>query len=345
VMPDDREIVEYLRKCEKPILFVINKVDHEKHELNTFEFHGLGADEIIPVSALHNRNIYELMDKIVNYLPPYSDDTGDAVEDIIRLTVIGKPNVGKSTLVNYILGEQRFITSPQPGTTRDAIDSEFEYKNKKYMIIDTAGIRRKSRVSDSVEIYSVKRAVNAIERCDIVLFMIDGPQGPTHQDARLAHLVRERGKASIILVNKCDLAPEHLADEELLSEIVPERLRAIDYAPVLAISAQTGDGTADLFEIIDIIKENYYRKITTKKLNMFLKRVIKKRALPSLDGKELKFYYITQVKTGPPVFVIFTNATQPIPENYSRFVENQLRTEFELAGVPLRLLFRTRLSE
>lgn len=342
LLPDDKEVLEYLRKCDKPILYVINKIDHDKHIMDTIEFHALGSGEVIPISALHNRNVYELMELIVDNLPPGRPVTGDTSEEVIRLTVLGKPNVGKSTLVNSILGENRFITSPVPGTTRDAIDTEFKYGNTRYVIIDTAGIRKRARISDSVEKYSVSRAISSIERSDIVLFMIDGPEGPTHQDARLASLVRERGKASIILVNKWDLAPDELTDTEIVDEIVRERLKAVDYAPVLPISALKGFNTEKIFELVQIVHANYYRKITTKKLNTFLDRAVKKRSLPSLAGKELKFYYITQVRTGPPTIVIFTNAEQTIPANYIRFIENQLRNEFDLTGTPVRLIFRIR---
>jgi len=342
LLPDDKEVLEYLRKCDKPLLFVINKIDHDKHDLETVEFHSLGASEVIPISALHNRNVYELMDLIVEKLPVGIPSEEESGEEVIKLTVLGKPNVGKSTLVNRILGEKRFITSPVPGTTRDAIDTKFEYENKKYVIIDTAGIRKRTRISDSVEKYSVSRAISSIERCDIVLFMIDGPEGPTHQDARLSSLVRDRGKASIVLVNKWDLAPEEIADPLEVEDVVRERLKAIDYAPVLTISALEGSNTDRIFDLVDIVHSNYYRKITTKKLNTFLDKTVKKRSLPSLAGKELKFYYITQVRTGPPTFVIFTNAEQPLPQNYTRFIENQLRSEFDLEGSPIRIIFRLR---
>lgn len=342
LLPDDREVLGYLRKCDKPIIYVVNKIDHDKHDLATTEFYSLGSDDIVPVSALHNRNIYELMDIIVEKLPPSDTEVLNTGEDIIKLTVLGKPNVGKSTLVNSILGEQRFITSPIPGTTRDAIDTAFEYSGKNFVIIDTAGIRKRSRIYDSVEKYSVSRAISSIERSDIVLFMIDGPEGPTHQDARLANLVRDRGKASIILLNKWDLAPEEIAEEDIVDDIVKERLKAIDYAPVLVISALKGMNTENIFNLVDVVHSNYYKKISTKKLNNFLSRVVKKRSLPSLSGKELKFYYITQVRTGPPTIVIFTNAEEPVPRNYTRFIENQLRSEFDFTGSPVRIIFRIR---
>lgn len=342
LMPHDTEILEYLRKCKKPLILVVNKVDHSKHDTEALEFHSLGMDNVINVSSLHNRNIYELMDMIINNIPRHSQAADDKYENAIHLTVTGKPNVGKSTLVNKILGENRFITSPVPGTTRDSIDTRFTYKGREYVIIDTAGIRRKSKVSDQVERFSVLRAIRAIERSDIVLFMVDGPGGPTHQDARLSQLIHERGKASIILLNKWDLAPDELIEADEVRQILSEKLRAIDYSPVITVSALTGLRLNTIFKKIESVYQNYCRKIPTKKLNNFLTGIKKVRSLPSIDKKELKFYYMTQISSGPPVFVIFTNAKKEIPDNYRKFVENQLRTSFDLEGAPVKLIFRTR---
>lgn len=343
LMPFDQDILQHLRKSQNKVIYVVNKIDHEKHNINSLEFHKIGIEKFTNISALHNRNTYELIKEIVenlpweNYQPLDSEDN-----EAIRISVIGKPNVGKSTLINTFLGENRLITSPVPGTTRDSIDSTFEYNNGKFLIIDTAGIRRKAKVNELLERYSVLRAIRSIARSDIVLFMIDAAVGPTHHDSRLAKLVEERGAASIVLLNKWDLAPDEIKTVSDIESITSENLKVLKYSPVVKISALTGKRVNKILESIKYIYENYSKKITTRKLNIFLEELKKKRSPGVYKGSELKFYYMTQPYTKPPTFVIFSNARNGIPENYKRFIENQLRENFDFTGCPIKLIFRTR---
>ena len=343
VLPQDSEIVRYLRKTEKKVIYAVNKIDHGniKQVLKTYEFYGTGTDDFMAISALHNKNIYELVEQIAScigtYGQPEEEESGET-----RIAVIGKPNVGKSTLVNRILGEHRLITSPTPGTTRDSVDSVYERDGKKYVFIDTAGIRRKSRIDAPVEKHSVFRAIRAIERAHIVLLMIDGQEGPTHHDSRLAELVKGRNRALIILLNKWDLAPEDIADPKEIEEIIKEKLPGVNYAPVLTISALTGKKVGKIFDAVGRVEENFRKKISTGKLNRFLEELTKRYPPPVYRRKEIKLFYISQPFTAPPTFTIFTNSAKGIPENYRRFLENQLREYSDFEGVPLKLLFRDR---
>ena len=345
VLPQDSEIVRYLRKTEKKVIYAVNKVDHGniKQVLKTYEFYGTGTDEFMAISALHNKNIYELVEQIASGIEASGhseEESGESEET--RIAVVGKPNVGKSTLVNRILGEHRLITSPTPGTTRDPVDSIYERDGKKYVFIDTAGIRRKARINALVEKHSVFRAIRSIERAHIVLLMIDGQEGPTHHDSRLAELVKDRNRGLIILLNKWDLAPEDIADPQDIEEITKERLVGVDYAPVLTISALTGKKVGRIFDVVERVESNFRKKLPTGKLNRFLEDLTKRHPPPVYRRKEIKLFYISQPFTAPPTFTIFTNSAKGIPENYRRFLENQLRTYGDFEGVPLKLLFRDR---
>lgn len=344
VLPQDSEIVRYLRKTEKKVIYAVNKIDHGniKQVLKTYEFYGTGTDDFMAISALHNKNIYELVEQIASCIGTYGQPEESEESGETRIAVIGKPNVGKSTLVNRILGEHRLITSPTPGTTRDSVDSVYERDGKKYVFIDTAGIRRKSRIDAPVEKHSVFRAIRAIERAHIVLLMIDGQEGPTHHDSRLAELVKGRNRALIILLNKWDLAPEDIADPKEIEEIIKEKLPGVNYAPVLTISALTGKKVGKIFDAVGRVEENFRKKISTGKLNRFLEELTKRYPPPVYRRKEIKLFYISQPFTAPPTFTIFTNSAKGIPENYRRFLENQLREYSDFEGVPLKLLFRDR---
>lgn len=345
VMPHDVDVIDLLRKVKKPVIFAVNKIDHKKHEDSALEFHGLGIEGFIVISALQGRNVNELLDKIIELLPPPRPIEEEVEEDIIKVAVLGKPNVGKSTLVNRFLGEDRLMTSPVPGTTRDSIDTYITRDEKKYLLIDTAGIRRKSKITFSVERHSVFRAVRSMERADIALLIIDVEEGPTHQDARLARLIADKGRGCIILLNKWDLVPSKVAETPGVHEILKEELMAVDFAPVLIISATTGRGVNKIFDYIDVVYKNFSQKISTKRLNLFLKNIIEKTPPPIYKGKEIKFYYISQPLTEQPTFVIFTNRISGVPENYKRFLENRLREKFDLEGTPIKLVFRSNRNE
>ncbi|GJM15177.1 MAG: GTPase Der [Thermodesulfobacteriota bacterium] len=344
VMPHDLDVIEILRRVDKPVIFAVNKIDHQKHVDKALEFHSLGIEEFVVISAMQGRNVNELLDKIIELLPAYKQ-IEEPDEEIIKIAVLGKPNVGKSTLINKFLGEDRLITSPVAGTTRDTIDSYITREDKKYLLIDTAGIRRKSRITFSVERHSVFRAVRAMERADIALLMIDAEEGPTHQDARLARLIADKGRGCIILLNKWDLVPTEIAQTTGIDEILKDELMAVDYSPVLIISAMTGRGINKIFDEINKVFANFSQRISTKRLNTFLKKIVEKTPPPIFKGKEIKFYYISQPLTQQPTFVVFTNRIKGVPENYKRFLENRFREEFDLEGTPMKLVFRSERDE
>lgn len=341
VMPHDEDVIKLLRRVTKPVIIAVNKIDHEKHESRAIDFHSLGIGEYITVSALQGRNINELLDTVVAALPEQTAEYEEEEEGVIKIAVLGKPNVGKSTLVNRFIGKDRLITSPVPGTTRDSIDTYITRDDTTYLFIDTAGIRRKSKISFSVEKHSVFRAVRAMERADIALLMIDAEQGPSHQDARLARLIADKGRGCIILLNKWDLVPSDVSQTPDIEGILKENLMAVDYAPMLIISALTGRGTEKIFEAVDRVYRNFSQRISTKKLNNFIHDIISTTPPPIHKGKEIKFYYISQPLTMQPTFVIFTNEIKGVPENYKRFLQNKMRQEFDLEGTPIKLLFRS----
>jgi GTP-binding protein len=343
IMPQDVEIIKLLRKTNKPVLYAVNKIDHEKHEIRAFDFHALGIDTLFTLSALQGRKMNELLDVIVENLPRADSKAHDERDEgEIRIAVVGKPNVGKSTLINRILGEERLLTSPVPGTTRDAVDTLVERDGRRYVFIDTAGIRRKSKVKFSVEKYSVLRAIKTVEKSDIVLLMIESQEGPTHQDARLSELIRDRGKGCIVLLNKWDLVPREIAETPGIEDTIRGELKAVDFAPVILISALTGKRVERVFDYINLVYRNFSRRIPTKQLNRLLENILKTTPPPLYKGKEIKFYYISQPMTKPPAFVIFTNSPKGIPESYERFLENKIREEFELQGTPIKFIFRGR---
>ena len=341
VMPHDEDVIKLLRRVTKPVIFTVNKIDHQKHEPAALDFHSLGIDKYIPISAMQGRNINELLDNIVAELPEQEGAYEEEEEGVVKIAVLGKPNAGKSTLINRLLGEDRLITSPEPGTTRDTIDTYVERDGNKYLFIDTAGIRRKSRINYSVERHSVFRAVRAMEKADLALLMIDGGEGPTHQDARLARLIADKGRGCIVLLNKWDLVPSGVPQTPDIEGILKDNLIAVDYAPVLIISALTGRGTEKIFKTVGRVYKNFSQRIPTKKLNNFIQKIIETSPPPIHKGKEIKFYYISQPLTKQPTFVIFTNEIKGVPENYKRFLQNRLRQEFDLEGTPIKLIFRS----
>ena len=341
VTATDEDVARMLLKSGKPILLVVNKMDSTgRSHPDIYEFYSLGIGDPISVSALHGHGTGDLLDECVNLLPPKTDDEFD--DDVIPVAVIGKPNAGKSSLINSILGEKRVIVSDTAGTTRDAVDTYFENESGKYTFIDTAGIRRKAKIDNNIERYSVLRAQMAIERADVCVIMIDAREGVTEQDTKVAGLAHEAGKASIIVVNKWDLIEKETGTMEQMRKKVLQGLSYMTYAPVLFISALTGQRVNRLFELINFVSNQASMRITTGKLNAVLADATTRVQPPTDKGKRLKIYYITQVAIRPPTFVCFCNDTKLFHFSYLRYLENQIRLVYGLEGTPIRMIARER---
>ena len=340
----DQEVANMLLRSGKPIVLGVNKMD-STGTLNPdiYEFYNLGLGDPIPVSAVHGHGTGDLLDACVQYFPEEDSDEED--EDYVKVALIGKPNVGKSSLVNRILGEQRVIVSDVAGTTRDAIDSKFENQQGKYIFIDTAGMRRKSKVEENVEKYSVLRATMAIERSDVCLIMIDAQEGVTEQDTKVAGLAHNAGKACIIVVNKWDAMEKDGKTMDAYREQVRTDLAYMTYAPILFISALTGQRVHRLFELINYVNEQSAVRITTGMLNNVLSDAQTRVQPPTDKGRRLKIYYMTQVGVKPPHFVCFCNDARLFHYSYKRYLENQLRSVFGLEGTPIIISIREKGDE
>ena len=334
----DREVANMLLRSGKPTVLAVNKMDSTGQlDPAIYEFYELGMGDPVAVSAVHGHGTGDLLDECAKYFPPEEHDDED---DRIRVAVIGKPNVGKSSLINHILGEKRVIVADMAGTTRDAVDTEFENKYGKYVFIDTAGIRRKSRVDERVEKFSVMRAQLAIERADVCLIMIDARDGVTEQDTKIAGMAHEAGKASIIVVNKWDLVEKETGTLEKMRKDVMRDLSFMSYAPVLFISAVTGQRTDRIFELVNFVNDQSHMRITTGMLNDVLADAQARVQPPTDKGRRLKIYYMTQTGICPPNFVVFCNRKDLFHFSYQRYLENQIRAVFGLEGTPIRMLIR-----
>ena len=335
----DNEIALMLRKSKKPIVLICNKADNfGRTQDDIYEFYNLGLGDPYPVSAKNALGIGDALDAIYELLPKNTDENDES--DVIKVALIGKPNVGKSSLVNKILGENRVIVSNIAGTTRDAIDSEFENKYGKYVFIDTAGIRRKSKVTENLERYSVMRTQLAIERSDVCIFMIDANEGVTEQDAKIAGEAHEAGKGVIIAVNKWD---EYEKDNNIVEKYKKEiynKLSYLSYAPIIFISAKTGQRVDKLYEMINMVASQNALRVSTSVLNQVLNEAIAIVQPPTDKGKRLKIFYMTQASTKPPTFVVFVNDKKLFHFSYERYLINQLRKEFVLTGTPIRMIVR-----
>ena len=335
----DQEIALMLKKSGKPIVLVCNKADnYEKDRNEIYEFYNLGIGEPFPISATNALGIGDVLDKIYENFPEQKEEEKDEME--IKVAVIGKPNVGKSSLINKILGENRTIVSDIAGTTRDAIDTEFKNENGKYILIDTAGIRRKSKIKESIEKYSIMRTLLAIERSDVCLMMIDATQGITDQDAKIAGEAHEAGKGVIIVVNKWDAVEKETGTLEQYKKDIYDKLKYLSYAPIIFISAKTGQRVHKLFELINFVAEQNALRIPTSVLNQVINESIAIVQPPTDKGKRLKIFYGTQVSTKPPTFVIFVNSKELFHFSYERYLVNQIRKEFGLEGTPVRIIAR-----
>ena len=333
----DQEVASMLQRCGKPVILAVNKVDQGRSP-DIYEFYNLGLGDPIAVSAVHGHGTGDLLDACVQYFPP--EDEEEEEDDAIKVAVIGKPNAGKSSLVNRILGEERVIVSNIAGTTRDAIDSRFENSKGKFVFIDTAGMRKKSRVEEDIERYSVLRATMAIDRSDVCLIMIDATEGVTEQDTKVAGLAHEAGKASIIVVNKWDLVEKDGKTMDRMTEEVRQGLAYMSYAPIIFISALTGQRVDKLFDLIVAVSNQASMRITTGMLNTVLSDAQTRVQPPTDKGRRLKIYYMTQVGIRPPHFVIFCNDARLFHFSYQRYLENCLRSAFNLTGTPIILSIR-----
>ncbi|RMH05725.1 MAG: ribosome biogenesis GTPase Der [Nitrospirae bacterium] len=336
--PLDLEIIELLRTTAKPVFFAINKLDTPQAEPLMADFYQVGHEHLYPISAEQGLGIDELLEAILPLLPQESTDS--TTPEIPRVAIVGRPNVGKSTLVNTILGQERIIVSPTPGTTRDPIDTLIEYKGRSYLFTDTAGIRRRGRIERGIEGYSVVRALRALGRSDIALLLLDGVEGPTEQDTKIAGLILRQGRGCIILVNKWDQVQSVAHARDQYAQRLARRFAFFSFAPVLygsALDAQTADR---LFPLIDTVMDAFTTRIPTGRLNQFLQQALTDNPLPLKKGRPTKSVFMTQVATKPPTFALFVSPTAEVGAAYLRYLENRLRAAFSFEGTPIRILVR-----
>ncbi len=344
ILAEDRDIAQDLRSSASRTILIVNKVDRRDAEESVPEFYELGFERVLPMSAEHGEGLDELLDLIGEVVPLESGDEGDEEEagGPTRMAIIGRPNVGKSSLLNRLLDEERAVVSPISGTTRDAIDAELERNGKRYTIIDTAGIRRKGKTTDEAEKLAVISARKAIERCEIALVMIDATEGVAAQDATVAGYAEEAGKAALLLVNKWDVGEHSQDDAKKFEDMIRFKLKFLAYAPVEFISAKSGRRVEKIFARIDEIISGYRTRFRTSELNEILERALRMHQPPSVKGRPRRFYYATQLKTQPPTIALFSNVDEPIHFSYRRYLENQFREALSLVGSPIHFVIRAR---
>ncbi|MCR5610979.1 MAG: ribosome biogenesis GTPase Der [Clostridiales bacterium] len=339
----DMEVAEMLRRSKKPIVLAVNKIDHVKYEEAAYDFYSLGIGEPITISAGQGLGVGDLLDEVVKYFPAIE---ADEERETISIAVVGKPNVGKSSLVNALLGQERTIVSNIPGTTRDAIDTPFTYNGKDYTLIDTAGIRRKRAVGEeNVERYSVIRSLAAVRRCDVALIVVDAEQGLSEQDVRIAGYVHEEGKASVLIINKWDVIEKDTHTVEKFKKDMLTDLAFMSYVPMLFISAKTGQRVNRVMEQANAVLEESRRRISTGILNDVVGEAVTMSEPPFVKGRKLRIFYSTQASVAPPTFIIFVNDAELMHFSYRRYLENYLRKSFNINSVPIRLIIRNRNEE
>lgn len=337
----DAKVADMLRRSHKPVVLVVNKVDSfEKYGNDVYEFYNLGIGEPYPISSANKLGLGEMLDVVISHFP--ENTAGEEEDDRIRVAIVGKPNVGKSSIINKLLGENRLIVSDIAGTTRDAVDTEVTYQGREYILIDTAGIRRKNKVKEDLEHYMIIRTVGAVERADVVVLVIDAIEGVTEQDAKIAGIAHDRGKAVIIAVNKWDAVEKDDKTIYRFTERVRDILSFMQYAEIIFISAKTGQRLPKLYETIDMVSENHAMRVQTGVLNEIMAEAVAMQQPPSDKGKRLRLYYITQASVKPPTFVIFVNDKELMHFSYTRYIENQIRQTFGFRGTPLRFIIRER---
>ncbi len=336
--PADIEITQILRKTEKPVFYTVNKIDNVGKEGLTFDFYRLGIDRIYSISSQHGLGVGDLLDDVVEHLPeiPVEEDK----EERIRIAVIGKPNVGKSSLINKILGYERTIVNPTPGTTRDSIDTSFDLNGRKYLFIDTAGIRKKSKISLQLEKYSVLEAIKTLSRCDIALMMIDAQEGVTDQDTKIAGLAYERGVACIIILNKWDLIEKDNSTIGTQVQHVKDTLKYLDFAPIISISALSGQRVTKVFDLINAVYDQYTQRVSTSLLNTKLEEFTAKLPPPRYRNRPNKINYATQISVKPPTFVFFVREPKGVHFSYERYLSNRIHEELGFEHTPIRVIFR-----
>jgi GTP-binding protein len=342
--PLDREAVDYLRSANKPAFFAVNKIDSRQRADNLYEFYALGIDRLYSISAEHGLGVSELLSDVIEQFPDATEAPGAAVQadKPPRVAVVGRPNVGKSTLINRLLGFERSIVDATPGTTRDALDTPFEIRGRTCTLVDTAGIRRKARIHETVERFSVNRSLRMVDEGDLIIDVIDAVEGVTDQDAQILSYAARRGKALLLAVNKWDLVGRTVADTAAYQAGVRHKLAFLDYAPVAFISAATGYGIRKMLDAAARTLDAYEKKVPTAAVNQALQQIVKAHAAPLRQGKPVKFYYGTQTGVRPPTFTFFVNHPGAVPESYQRYLLHQLRANLDLDCAPIRLFLRAR---
>ena len=343
ISPFDKDIINLLRSVEKPIFHVVNKIDGAEQEIYLSEFYQLGLETLYPLSAEHRYGLTDLLDEMVNVISglataPHEEAAGE----MIRLAVVGRPNVGKSSLINWVLGENRLLVSNIPGTTRDAIDSVCKLNGKSYILVDTAGIRRKGKVSRKLEKFSIIKALRSLERCDVALIVMDAAEGVTDQDISIAGYAYDRGCGCVFLLNKWDLVEKDSNTVKAYYERLRDQAKFLSFAPAMTISALTGQRITKTFKLVDEVYSQYVHRIATGQLNRILGMAIEKNVPSMHRGKQIKFYYAAQISTRPPTIVCFVNYPQAIHFSYKRYLMNQLREKSGLDKTPIRMIFRQR---
>ena len=353
--PLDREVVNSLRKANKPVFFAVNKLDSQRRAENLFEFYALGLEPLYSISAEHGLGITELLEAVARQFPQVEhspqivgngpvqseEATAESFEPL-RVAVVGRPNVGKSTLINRLLGFERSVVDATPGTTRDPVDTPFNLQGEPCILVDTAGIRRKARIDERVERFSVNRSLRAVDSGDLVIHVIDGVEGVTDQDAQILSYACQRGKAVLLAVNKWDMVGKAGAEADAYRDEVYYRLSFLDYAPVCFISAATGHGVRKMQETAALVLQAYRRRISTAQVNQALQRIVRAHSAPLWQGRAVKFYYGTQTGSRPPAFALFVNIPRGVPESYRRYLTHQLRAQLGLDYAPVKLILRAR---
>ncbi len=339
VTPFDRDMIDMVRRLKKPAMCVVNKIDGPEQEDRLHDFYSLGADALFPVSAEHGYGVHEALDGLISALPAAAPEEAT---DMIRLAVIGRPNVGKSSLINRILGQDRLIVSEQPGATRDAVDAVCTVNGRQYLLIDTAGIRRKGKIRKKIEKLSIIKALKSLDRCDVALIVLDAGQGLTQQDLHVAGYARDRGCGCILLANKWDLVSKDPAEARKRIRRIREGAGFLSYAPILSVSALTGQRIFKIFPLAETVFSQYTTRIGTGALNKIIETAVENNEPPMHRGRRLKFYYAAQIRTRPPTFLCFVNYPEAVHFSYRRYLINQIRKEAGLDSAPIRLMLKPR---